>query len=121
MGIKDSAARHWADQISGELQSVDVPEWGCVVYYNPHMTLEDRQAIERAQSERGMLASLHEVAFRKVCESDGTRVWSEGERTSFLRKYSPAVVERLGNEILKAANRAPTIGEAEGNSSAVET
>lgn len=89
------------------LQKIDVPEWGCEVYYWPEMDVEEKRAVFRHLRMVGgsveiPLGDLVDAAITQVClrarDAFGNRLFSD-EDAKALADTDPEVLQRVANEM----------------------
>jgi hypothetical protein len=104
MGIKDNALAQFHERLSGELFSIDVPEWSTKdeqvkVYYKGAMTGKQQAQIFKHYSEGKQVEAVFMSLIMRALDADGVAIWRANELTEMMRDYDPDVVGRIVEEI----------------------
>ena len=101
MGIKENGKAHFREMISGDLLSIDVPEWGGKVYYRRVVcALEQSKIMQLYESGQHSKAVAMVLVIRALKE-DGTRIWLEKDMSELMREYDPEIMGDVVNKILE--------------------
>jgi hypothetical protein len=109
MGIKENATAHFKLKLSGDLLSIDVPEWGSKIFYKGALTGKQQTQIFKLYSQDKQIESVYMSLIMRALDEDGKPIWRTHELNEMMRTYDPDVVSRLIEEI---ANDEPTVEDA---------
>tara|TARA_R100001443_G_C3339762_1_gene174204 strand:+ start:762 stop:1115 length:354 start_codon:yes stop_codon:yes gene_type:complete len=104
MSIIDNAKKHFADKLSGELQSVEVPEWSAgekveKIYFKPSMTLKQQGQILALSQEGKAAEALATTLILRGLDADGKRLFNNANLFEFMQSVDPDVVARIVSEM----------------------
>jgi len=104
MGIKDNAVAQFHDRLSGELFSIDVPEWStkdekAKVYYKGAMTGRQQAQIFKHYSDGKQVEAVFMSLIMRALDVDGKAIWRANELNEMMREYDPDIVGRIVEEI----------------------
>jgi hypothetical protein len=108
MSIKDNATAHFRSKLSGELLSIDVPEWEDKIYYKGAITGKQQTQIFKLYSQDKQIEAVYMSLIMRALDEDGKPIWRSHELNEMMRSYDPDVVSRLVEEI---SNDEPTVDE----------
>jgi hypothetical protein len=108
MSIKDNATAHFRAKLSGELLSIDVPEWEDKIYYKGAVTGKQQTQIFKLYSQDKQIEAVYMSLIMRALDEDGKPIWRSHELNEMMRSYDPDVVSRLVEEI---SNDEPTVDE----------
>jgi hypothetical protein len=111
--VIDKATAHFRNQISGEMKSVTVPEWGdAVIYWKSTTTLRDEGKILELSQAGKTVEALVESLILRARNEDGTKMFGMPDKMIFMNEVDPGIIIRVAAEI----NNVPlTMDEAEKN------
>lgn len=97
--VLEKATAHFRTKIGGEMQKINVPEWGCDIWFKTSNTLkEESKLIELAQQGKTVEA-LVETLIVKARNEDGTKMFTPMDKVVFLNEVDPNVVIRIVGEM----------------------
>lgn len=99
MSVLAKAREHYKSQLSGELQSIEVPEWETTVYYKSTSNFLQEQKIIKLHGEGKMVEALVETLIQKALDADGKKMFSSADRDIMLREVDPNVMIRVATAI----------------------
>lgn len=91
--ILAEAKKHWREQLSAPMASVEVPEWGTTLFFKPS-TLAQRDRIYKHIND-GSLEALVETLIQRALDGDGKRVFNEACRKDLMTRTDPDVISRI--------------------------
>ena len=113
--VLDRATAHFRNQISGEMSSVEVPEWETTVYFKSSNTLrEEGKLIELAQAGKTVEALVETLIIRSR-NKDGTKMFTQADKATFMNEVDPQTLIRIVGEMNKLINEHKDIGLVEKN------
>ena len=97
--ILDKATAHFRNQISGEMRSIDVPEWECKVYFKAATNLrEEGRILELSQQGKSVEALVESIIIRARNE-DGSKMFAPADKPVLMNEVDPKVLIRVVSEI----------------------
>lgn len=112
LNVLAKATEHYANRIK-EMNSFEVPEWDCKIYYRPVTTLaQESQVIELARQNKTVEAMVVTI-INKARHEDGTPMFNKHDKVTMLNEVDPNVVLRIAEQINGGA--LPKIEELEKN------
>ena len=104
MSVLEKATAQFRDKISGELQFVEVPEWGepdkpLKVYYKPAINFKAQGKIlalfKADKDEEAVCQSL----IIKALDEDGKHIFKQTDMPNLLHEVDPDIVNRILSEM----------------------
>ena len=105
MSVLEKATAQFRNKISGELQFVEVPEWGespdkpLKIYYKPALNFKAQNKIlalfKQDKDDEAVCQSL----IIKALDEDGKHIFQQTDMPSLLREVDPDVVNRILGEM----------------------
>ena len=112
INVLQNATAHYQNRIK-EMNSFDVPEWGCKIYYRPVTTLaQESQVIELARQNKTVEAMVVTI-INKARHEDGKAMFTKHDKAALLNEVDPNVVLRIAEQI--NGGKLPTVEEIEKN------
>ena len=79
MNILENAKNHFRDKLSGDLQSVEVPEWGtdgtpAKLYFKPAINFQSQEKIIKLSEEGKKAEAVVQALIERALNEDGQRV-----------------------------------------------
>jgi len=93
--ILDNAKGHFRDQLSGEMNKIEVPEWETTVYFKNVSTFVQEKKVIELHAKGELVAALVETLLQKALDKDGKRLFSHGDRDILMREVDPNVIIRV--------------------------
>jgi hypothetical protein len=113
--VLDKATAHFRNQISGEMTSVDVPEWEATIYFKSANTLrEEGKLIELAQAGKTVEA-LVETLIIRARNKDGTKMFSPADKATFMNEVDPQTLIRIVGSMNQVSNEVKNAAQVEKN------
>ncbi len=109
MSIKENAKTQFKDKLSGELLSVEVPEWGDTIYYKAAINGKKQGQIMSLYDKGKIVDSVCMSLIMRALDKDGNPIWRPAELQEMLREYDIEVVSRVVELI---ADNESTVDEA---------
>ena len=100
MSVLEKATSQFREKISGELQFVEVPEWGepdkpLKIYYKPALNFKAQGKIlalfKQDKDEEAVCQSL----IIKALDADGKHIFKQTDMPNLLHEVDPNVVNRI--------------------------
>lgn len=105
VSVLDKATAHFRERISGELNSITVPEWDCKIYFKNSITLKDQSKLIELSQQGKTVEALVESLIVKARNSDGSKMFSIADKSVFLNEVDPNIVIRVVGEINQATQQ----------------
>jgi hypothetical protein len=103
--VLDRATEHFSAQ---GRKSIDVPEWGCTVYYAPLTVMEKRRIFKPGLRPGDDQAVAVDALIEKARDEAGKPMFTLDDRETLLRKVDAKVVERVALALLGGATAEET-------------
>ena len=98
----EKATAHFKDKLSGNMKSVEIPEWECTLYFKPVSSLAVEQKVIQLHSEGKMVEALVESLIAKACDADGKKAFTNASKTTLMNEVDPEVLMRVVGEMNNA-------------------
>ncbi len=109
MGIKENAKLQFSDKLSGELNSIDVPEWGDTIYFKNAINGKKQGQIMSLYDKGKIVESVCMSLIMRALDKDGNAIWRPAELVEMMREYDIDVISRVVEQI---ADNQATVDEA---------
>jgi hypothetical protein len=107
--VLEKATAHFRNQIGGQMKSIDVPEWETKIWFKASNTLREEGRILQLSQDGKTVEALVEVLIVRARNEDGTKMFTMGDKATFLNEVDPKVLLRVVGEI----NSGNELAEAE--------
>jgi hypothetical protein len=97
--VLDKATSHFRTKISGELNSIHVPEWDCKVYFKASITLKEQSKLIELAQQGKTVEALVESLIVKARNEDGSKMFTTVDKVTLMNEVDPNVVIRVVGEI----------------------
>lgn len=97
--VLEKATAHFRNQISGEMKSIEVPEWGCKVYYKSVTTLKEEGRILELTQQSKTTEALVESLIIKARNEDGSKMFNMVDKPVLLNEVDPKVLVRVVSQM----------------------
>jgi len=97
--VIEKATAHFRNQISGEMKSIDVPEWGTKVYFKTATSLKDEGRVLELTQQNKTVEALVEGLIIKARNEDGTKMFSMADKSTLLNEVDPKILIKVVSEI----------------------
>ena len=109
MSIKENAKLQFSDKLSGELNSIDVPEWGDTIYFKNAINGKKQGQIMSLYDKGKIVESVCMSLIMRALDKDGNSIWRPAELIEMMREYDIEVISRVVEQI---ADNQATVDEA---------
>jgi hypothetical protein len=99
--VLDKATAHFRNQISGEMQVVDAPEWETKIYYKSAVSLKEEGKILELSQQGKTVEALVESLIVRARNEDGTKMFNFADKAALLNEVDPKVLIRIVGEMNK--------------------
>lgn len=113
--VLEKATAHFRNQISGEMKSIDVPEWGIKVHYKTANTLKEEGRILELSQQGKTVEALVESLIIRARNEDGTRMFSLADKPTLLNEVDPKVLIKIAGEMNSVSAEELDLENAEKN------
>lgn len=97
--ILEKATAHFRNQISGEMRSIQVPEWDCKIWYKSVTTLrEEGKVLELSQQGKSVEALVESLIIRARNE-DGSKMFTMPDKMTLMNEVDPKIIIRIVGEM----------------------
>ena len=109
MSIKENAKLQFSEKLSGELNSIDVPEWGDTLYFKNAINGKKQGQIMSLYDKGKIVESVCMSLIMRALDKDGNAIWRPAELVEMMREYDIDVISRVVEQI---ADNQATVDEA---------
>ena len=109
MSIKENAKLQFSEKLSGELNSIDVPEWGDTIYFKNAINGKKQGQIMSLYDKGKIVDSVCMSLIMRALDKDGNSIWRPSELVEMMREYDIDVISRVVEQI---ADNQATVDEA---------
>ena len=109
MSIKENAKLQFSEKLSGELNSIDVPEWGDTIYFKNAINGKKQGQIMSLYDKGKIVESVCMSLIMRALDKDGNAIWKPAELVEMMREYDIEVISRVVEEI---SDSTTTVDEA---------
>ena len=99
MSIKENAKLQFSEKLSGELNSIDVPEWGDTIYFKNAINGKKQGQIMSLYDKGKIVESVCMSLIMRALDKDGNAIWKPAELVEMMREYDIEVISRVVEEI----------------------
>ena len=99
MSIKENAKLQFSEKLSGELNSIDVPEWGDTIYFKNAINGKKQGQIMSLYDKGKIVESVCMSLIMRALDKDGNAIWRPAELIEMMREYDIEVISRVVEEI----------------------
>lgn len=93
--VLERATNHFRVKISGEMKSIEVPEWETKIWFKASVTLREQSKLIELAQQNKTVEALVETLIVKARNEDGTRMFTLADKMTFLNEVDPGVVIRV--------------------------
>lgn len=93
--VLDRATNHFRAKISGEMKTVDVPEWEAKIFYKPSVSLREQGKLIELANQGKTVEALVETLIIKARNEDGSKMFSLNDKMVLLNEVDPNVIIRV--------------------------
>lgn len=106
MSVINKAKGHFRDQLAGDLNSIEVPEWETTVFFKNVSTFAQEQKILELHAKGELVAALVETLVQKSLDKNGKRMFSNADKDVLMREVDPNIIIRICTELNAAKDEA---------------
>ena len=97
--ILEKATAHFRNQISGEMKSINVPEWECKIFYKSANSLKDEGKILELSQQGKTIEALVESLIIRARNEDGSKMFTSADKMIFMNEVDPKILIRIVGEM----------------------
>jgi hypothetical protein len=97
--VLDKATAHFRNQISGEMQSISVPEWDTKIFFKTATSLKEEGKILELTQQGKSVEALVESLISRARNEDGTRIFNAADKVTFMNEVDPKILIRIVGEM----------------------
>lgn len=97
--IMDNATKHFSEQLSGGLLSIEVPEWDATIWFKPAFTFAQQEKIIQLSNDGKMVEALVETLIVRALDKDGKKVFTHASKTRLMNQVDPNIIIRVVGEM----------------------
>ena len=95
MSVLNKATSHFKEKLSGEMNSIEVPEWETTIFFKSVSTFVQQQKVIEYHGKGNMVDALVETLISRALDVNGKRVFSNADRDVLKREVDPNVIIRV--------------------------
>jgi len=97
--VLEKATAHFRNQISGEMKTIEVPEWETKIWFKSVTNLrEEGKILELNQQGKSVEAVVESIIIR-ARNQDGTKMFTIADKMVMLNEVDPKVLIRIVGEM----------------------
>lgn len=97
--ILEQATAHFRNQISGEMKSIAVPEWGSKIWYKTVTNLKEEGKILELSQQGKTVEALVESLIVRARNEDGSKMFTMPDRVTLMNEVDPKILIRIVGEM----------------------
>jgi len=113
MSKLEKATAHFREKLSGELKSIKVPEWDLEIWFKTVTNLKEQSKLVELAAQNKTVEALVESLILKARNADGTKMFTNADKVTFMNEVDPNIVIKVVGEINDAIDQ--NDGEIEKN------
>lgn len=99
MSVLNKARNHYREQLSGEMKSIEVPEWETTIHYKTLSNFIEEQKVIDLHGKGNLVEALVETLIQKAYSADGKKMFKAADRDVLMREVDPNVIIRVCTQI----------------------
>ena len=99
MSVLTNATKHFADQLTGDLKHITVPEWKTDVYFKPINNFATESRIIELTQKGKITEALIETLILKALDAGGKPMFNKFDKVTLMNEVDPAVITRVVGQI----------------------
>lgn len=112
MSVIANAKGHFKTKMTDKLESFEVPEWECKIYFKGSATLKQTEEIVALHRENKVAEALAQVLISRALNEDGSKMFTVADKFDLMNSVDPEVVTRIATHILESE---PNVKDVEKN------
>ncbi len=97
--ILERATAHFRNQISGEMRSIEVPEWETKIFYKTVTNLKEEGRILELSQQGKTVEALVESLVVRARNEDGSKMFTMPDKITLMNEVDPKVLIRIVGEM----------------------
>ena len=95
MSVLNNATKHFKEQLTSGLKSIEVPEWETTIYFKPATPFAVEQKIIALHAKGELVEALVETLLAKALDEDGKRVFKPADKPVLMNEVDPNIIIRI--------------------------
>ena len=108
--ILANAKTHYRAQLTGNLKSIEVEEWGTTIYFKPAVTMAQQQKVIELHSAGKLTEALIETLMTRALDEEGNRLFGFGAKDQLMHEVDPQVIIKIVTIINQATEENTNLG-----------
>jgi hypothetical protein len=113
--VLEKATAHFRNRLTGEMKSIDVPEWGTKIYFKQVISLKEQGKLVELASQGKTVEALVESLIVKARNEDGSKMFTMPDKMTLLNEVDPAILIRVVGEINESVGEDQSLETVEKN------
>ena len=97
--VMDKIKSHYRETISGELKTIEVPEWEMTMYYKRGTNFLTESKVMELQNAGKTAEALVQVMINRCLDADGKRLFNEHNKVELMRSADPKILLQIVSQI----------------------
>ena len=102
--VLESAKAHFRDKLSGELLSVEVPEWlidgkPVKIYYKPSLNFAQQEKVLALADQNKKAEAIVQSLIERSLDENGQKMFKQVNRLELMKQIDPAIISRIVGEM----------------------
>lgn len=97
--VMDKIKSHYRETISGELKTIEVPEWDMTMYYKRGTNFQTESKVMELQNAGKTAEALVQVMINRCLDADGKRLFNEHNKVELMRSADPKILLQIVSQI----------------------
>jgi len=110
MSVLNNATKHFKNQLGGELQQMEVPEWDTVVYWKSVSTFVQQQKVIQLHAKGELVEALVETLIQRALDKTGKHLFKNADRDVLMREVDPNIIIKVCTAINSGAGEEDSLG-----------
>ena len=116
MSVLTNAKKHFHNLNNGELNSMEVPEWGTTVYWKTGgLNFQSQSKVIELTKAGKTAEALVEMLILRAIDADGKKMFKQVEKNEIMREVDPDIILKVVTAINEIDDDVVGVDDALGN------
>tara|TARA_R110001606_G_scaffold149261_1_gene289209 strand:- start:200 stop:550 length:351 start_codon:yes stop_codon:yes gene_type:complete len=116
MSVLTNAKKHFHNLNNGELNSMEVPEWGTTVYWKTGgLNFQSQSKVIELTNAGKTAEALVEMLILRAIDADGKKMFKQVEKNEIMREVDPDIILKVVTAINEIDDDVVGVDDALGN------
>ena len=89
------ATAHFKEQVSGELKSIEIPQWDLTIYFRPAANFQQQMKVIEYTTKGDNTSAILETIIQRCLNADGSKMFSHADWDVLMREVDPNVLVQI--------------------------